>query len=108
MDECLQMIDEGKECLNDDVLVKQVRLQLMAERTVLDTLHDEAAGSIEHMKDPTPLRLEMLYPKLQEYKTKLLAQPRSDSKQLSFSLKILEFRLTYRQRSCFYIFITLS
>jgi hypothetical protein len=79
MDECLKIIDEAKECPNDNSLVKLVQLQLVTEISMLDTLHEGVARSFKHMEDPTPLNLEALNPQLQEYKTKLLAQPQIDS-----------------------------
>ena len=82
MDECLQMLDERKECLNDEILVQQVRLQKIVEKMALDTLHDGAMQSTEHTREPPSLYLETLHSQLQHIKNKLLAQPQTDGKPL--------------------------
>ncbi|KAE8451746.1 hypothetical protein EG329_003203 [Mollisiaceae sp. DMI_Dod_QoI] len=74
MDECLQMLDERKECLNDEILVQQVRLQLIVEKMALSALH-KATESTEHTREPPPLYLQNLQSQLQAIKIKLLAQP---------------------------------
>ena len=82
MDEDLQMLDERKECPNDDILVQQVRLQVIVEKMALGTLHDGAMESTEHTREPPSLYLETLHSELQDIKTKLLVQPHTDGKLL--------------------------
>ncbi|RFU30228.1 hypothetical protein B7463_g6109, partial [Scytalidium lignicola] len=48
MDECLQILDERKECPNDDILVQQVRLQLIVEKMDLIPFHDEESAYLYH------------------------------------------------------------
>ncbi len=78
MGECLQILDEKKEFLNDKILVQQVQLQLFIERIALGTLHDGAIESIGYIREPRSLYLETLHRQLQDIKTKLLAQPQID------------------------------
>ena len=82
MDECLQMLDERKECLDDEILVQQVRLQLIAEKLALGTVYDGAIGRDEHTREPPSLYLENLRSQLQDIRTKLLTQPETDGKLL--------------------------
>ncbi|MCJ1386882.1 hypothetical protein MMC17_010010 [Xylographa soralifera] len=72
MDECLQMLDEREECLNDEILVQQIRLQLIVEKMALGTPHDGANESMKH-REPTSVYLEHLHSQLQSVKTNLLA-----------------------------------
>jgi len=83
MDECLQVLDERKECPNDEILVQQVRLQLIVEKTTLGPFHDAAIESPENARGPPSLYLETVHGQLLDIKTKLLAQPQTDGKLLS-------------------------
>lgn len=80
MDECLQALDERKECLNDEILVQQVRLQLLIEKTALSTLHDGAMKSAEHTREPSSLYSESIHSQLQDIKIELLSRPKTDGK----------------------------
>jgi hypothetical protein len=82
MDESLQMLGQRKECYNDEILVQQVRLQLIVEQMARGTLHDGAMESIEHAREPLSLCLRTAHSQLQDIKTKLLAQPQTDGKLL--------------------------
>lgn len=42
MNECLQVVDERRERLTDEILVQQVRLQLIVEKVTLGTWNDGA------------------------------------------------------------------
>lgn len=82
MDECLQMIDEKKECLNDDILVQQVRLQLFIERMSRDALQSVARDSTRNTREPTPHHAGglQLYSDLHEVRAQLLARPEIDGR----------------------------
>lgn len=82
MDECLQVLDERKECSNDEILVQQVQLQLIVEKVALGTMHDREMKSIEQTGEPPFLYLENLRSQLRYIKTKILAQLQTDSKLL--------------------------
>ena len=65
MDECLQILDERQECATDEILVQQVRLQLLVERVNLDTWTDKP------MRAPLSFYLQALQPQFQEAKDKI-------------------------------------
>jgi hypothetical protein len=82
MDECLQVLEERKECPNDEVLVQQVRLQLIVEKMVLGTFHDAAMEFPEPARELPSLYPKIVYAQLHDIKTKLLAQPQTHGKLL--------------------------
>lgn len=45
LDECLRMLDEKKECSNDEILVQQVRLQFIAEEAARSMWHGRHVSS---------------------------------------------------------------
>lgn len=75
MNECLQILDENKECPTDRILVQQVRLQILIEKMVLGGLND---GVWEHSKELPLLYVENIYSEVQDLKHELLAQPQID------------------------------
>ena len=83
MDECLQILDERKECLNDEILVQQVRLQLILEKMTQGTLPDGAVEITEHTRETSFHPLETLHSRLHAIKTQLLDQPQIDGRLLS-------------------------
>ena len=80
MDECLQILGETKECPNDEILVQQVRLRLIVEKTFWETSFDVAVDSTEHAREPSSLCLEALGSQLQDIKSQLLTQTQTDGK----------------------------
>lgn len=70
MDECLQILDEKKECSNDEILAQQVRLQLVVEKMALDMSCGGTAVSSSHTNS-TSLYLESLQSQLQDVKMSL-------------------------------------
>jgi hypothetical protein len=89
MNECLHVLDEGKQCPNDEILVQLVRLQLIAEKTNLSTVYDEALESIEHGSESPSLYPETFRSQLQDIKTDLPDQPQIDGKLLSSSCSMV-------------------
>jgi hypothetical protein len=81
MDECLQILEDNKECSNDELLVQQIRLQQIVNKMTLDTLSDGALDFREHSQ-PTSAHLKSLHSQLQGIKTSLLAKPETNSKLL--------------------------
>ncbi|KAI1394270.1 uncharacterized protein F4822DRAFT_424749 [Hypoxylon trugodes] len=59
MDDCLRSLDEARECPNDGILVYQVRLQLISEKTAPKSSHNVSIGS------PSPL-IETLHSQLED------------------------------------------
>ncbi|KAI0104437.1 hypothetical protein F4814DRAFT_452551 [Daldinia grandis] len=71
MDDCLQILSDEKECPNDEVLVLQVRLQLIIEKTNQQASHDGA-------REPTYTYLESLHSQLQNVEESILCKPLSN------------------------------
>ena len=74
MDASLEMLEQKQECLNDEILVQQVRLQLIVEKTNLGIWHDETTENTEHTRAPPLFYFQGLQSQLQEIKNKLLYQ----------------------------------
>lgn len=72
MEECLQILDDAKELPNDQILVQQVRLQLLIER--------KAGGAFNHGANIST-EIE-LHSQLQDIKLQVLAQQQIDRKLL--------------------------
>ena len=68
MDECLQVLEESQECATDEILVQQVRLQLIVENVTLDAWNDKP------IKTPLSFYLQALHSQFQTVKNKLPAQ----------------------------------
>ncbi|KGO59266.1 Major facilitator superfamily domain, general substrate transporter [Penicillium expansum] len=47
LDECLEILDAQKECLNDDILVQQVRLQLIGADAIRSKEHEPSSAFME-------------------------------------------------------------
>ena len=75
MDECLQILDERQECATDEILVQQVRLQLLVERVTLDTWTDKP------MRAPLSFYLQALHLQFQEAKDRFPPQSRRSGEQ---------------------------
>jgi len=71
MDECLQTLVEKQECPTDEVLVQQVRLQLIVEKVAQIPWHDGEIENAEPIRAPPTLYLKALQSQLQEVKHKL-------------------------------------
>ncbi|KAI0843906.1 hypothetical protein F5Y00DRAFT_249993 [Daldinia vernicosa] len=71
MDDCLQKLSEENECPNDEVLVKQVQLQFIIEKTNQQASHDGA-------REPTCTYLESLHSQLQDVKESVLCKPQGN------------------------------
>lgn len=80
MDECLRVLDETQECLTDEILVQQVRLQLIVEKVTLSTSYEGAMETAGDIKAPPSFYLRALHSQLQEVKTKLSPQSQRNGK----------------------------
>lgn len=80
MDECLQILDERKEHLNDEILIQQVRLQLIAEKMALCSLHEGVVESVNQKIEHPTIHLESLQSQLRDIETELLARPQTERK----------------------------
>ena len=77
MDECLQVLDESLECPTDEILVQQVRLQLVVEKATQVTLNDK------HMRAPLSFYIQALHSQFQDIKDRLPFQSQRNGEQLS-------------------------
>ncbi|KAH8651094.1 hypothetical protein BX600DRAFT_473069 [Xylariales sp. PMI_506] len=77
MSECLQTLDELKECPNDEILVQQVRMQLIIEKAKTRKQYEEAMGPIDDV-NATTLYLAKLQSQLGAIKTELLSSSQTD------------------------------
>ena len=105
MDECLRIIDEKKETPNDDILLQQVRLQLISDKMNQTTLYDGAAERENQPKDISSHSSESLHSQFQDMKIKLLASPETDGRLLGsiYSLILFYALLTMSQKWFYYI-----
>ena len=74
LEESLCVLEESHECLNDEILVQQVRLQLIAEKVAIGNWDDKA---------PLSFYLQALHSQLQEVKSKLPPHLQSNGKLLA-------------------------
>jgi hypothetical protein len=86
MDECLQVLDETKECPNDEILVHQVRLQLIIERMALCVSQDRAIKPMEN-EEYSSVYLQSLHSQLQGVKVDLLAGFQNNGKVLDNTIR---------------------
>ena len=71
LDECLEVLDERRECLTDEILVQQVRMQLIIEKVTRGNWSDGVPETAEHNKIPVSFYLQALHSQLEEVKTKI-------------------------------------
>lgn len=84
MDECLETLDKTKECQNDVVLVEQVRLQLIVEKTVMP---HPGQGDSEFVFP----HLASLFSQLQSLESRLLANFQDNGKAQPIRLSAVQF-----------------
>ncbi|PYH99003.1 hypothetical protein BO71DRAFT_343864 [Aspergillus ellipticus CBS 707.79] len=72
MDECLQVLSETPECLNDEVLFNQVRFQLMNEKINLSDWHGGLTATHEPLKAPMSMYIHAVESQLHAAQAKLL------------------------------------
>ena len=80
MDECLQTLAEKQECPTDEVLVQQVRLQLIVEKVTQAPRYDGEIENTELIRAPPALYLKALQSQLQEVKRKLPSELQQNGK----------------------------
>ncbi|PMD42861.1 hypothetical protein L207DRAFT_486635 [Hyaloscypha variabilis F] len=106
MDECLQFIDEAKDCHNDAILVQLVRLQLIVEKVGGRPVDEAAMESFEQITEALPFQSQ-----LHDIKVQLISEPKP-SAVLLLHLYSIELdmaispsflytnQLTFQQRTC--------
>src|SRR5271170_1606627 len=91
MDECLQMLAEKQECPTDEILVQQVRLQLIVEKVVQAPWHDGEIENAERVRAPPAFYLKALQSQLQEVRRKLPPESLRNGKLSSATTSISYF-----------------
>lgn len=76
MDDCLQVLDEKKECPNDHILVQQVRLQLITDKAAILASHNNKVESADQHQ-PSSQHVEILRAELLKVKTDILQTPQA-------------------------------
>ncbi|KAI4285158.1 MAG: hypothetical protein L6R35_004724 [Caloplaca aegaea] len=71
LDECLEVLNEKHESPIDDILVQQVRMQLIVEKVTRGPWNDGAIKTAEHSNVPLCFYLNALQSQLQEVKSKI-------------------------------------
>jgi hypothetical protein len=84
MDECLQRLAEKQECPTDEILVQQVRLQLIVEKVAQAPWYDGEVENVEPIRAPPAFYLKALQSQLLEVKRKLPPESLRNGK-LSFA-----------------------
>lgn len=71
LDECLEVLNDKHESPVDDILVQQVRMQLIVEKITRGPWNDGVISTAEHSNVPLCFYLNALLSQLQEVKTKI-------------------------------------
>lgn len=80
MEECLQTLAEKQECPTDEVLVQQVRLQLIVGKVAQAPWHDGEIENAEPIRAPPAFYLKALQSQLQGIKSKLTPESQLNGK----------------------------
>ena len=68
MDECIRTLEEKQECPTDEVLVQQVRLQLIVEKVAQAPWYDGESENTGPIRAPPSFYLKAFQSQLQEVK----------------------------------------
>ena len=71
MNECLQVLEQSPESFTDEILVQQVRLQLIPQKMALNTWFEETIEAAEGMKAPVLFHVQRLQAQLKQAKAKI-------------------------------------
>ena len=66
MSKCLEELRQRPECPEDEVLVQQVRIQLVMEKSILSSWYDTTLEPIERLRIPQSFLIQTLYSQLEE------------------------------------------
>lgn len=80
MNECLQVLEQNPESFNDEVLVQQVRLQLILQKMALNTWFEETIDAAEDTRAPALFHVQRLQAQLQQVKTTFSPQIQRNGK----------------------------
>ena len=71
MNDCLKELSEKQECAGDEVLVQQVRMQLVIEKARLCSWYEASLESVEQLRAPTALYIQTLFAQVGGIKTSI-------------------------------------
>jgi hypothetical protein len=91
MEECLQTLTEKQECPTDEVLVQQVRLQLIVDKVAQPPWHDGEIENAEPIRAPAAFYLKALQSQLQGEKSKLTPESQLNGKLSSANCFHIQF-----------------
>ena len=74
MDECLEVLGDSQVCLNDEILVHQVRLQWIVEKMTLSIWNEGAMLTDGHIDVPLSFYIQALHLQLKEARDKISPQ----------------------------------
>ncbi|KAL2845503.1 hypothetical protein BJY01DRAFT_214168 [Aspergillus pseudoustus] len=77
MDDCLRALEENQECLNDEFLAQQVRLQLITDKLNLGPYHGGLAETPDPIRAPPALYLRSMHAQLQSIQPRVAPQSQS-------------------------------
>ena len=80
MNECLQVLKEKPESFTDEVLVQQVRMQLILEKMALNTWYEETIECAEYTRTPALFHIPRLQAQLQQVKASFSPRIQSNGK----------------------------
>ncbi|OJJ06457.1 hypothetical protein ASPVEDRAFT_87756 [Aspergillus versicolor CBS 583.65] len=88
MDECLQVLEEQQECLNDEILVHQVRLQMITDKLDLGPYHGGLASTPDPIQAPPSFYLHSMHARLRKI------QPSMPPNSLGYKIVLLHHHYT--------------
>ncbi|GKZ26538.1 hypothetical protein AbraIFM66951_002745 [Aspergillus brasiliensis] len=80
LDDCLRLLEEQQECVNDGILVQQVRLQLVTDRLGLGRCYGGSAKFAESMQPSPSVYLRPMQTQLQSRLQEIMSRLGSHSK----------------------------
>ncbi|KAL2810528.1 hypothetical protein BJX63DRAFT_434175 [Aspergillus granulosus] len=77
MDECIRALEEHQECLNDEILAQQVRLQLITDKLNLGPYHGGLAETPDPIRAPPAYYLRSMHAQLRSIQPRIAPQSQS-------------------------------
>lgn len=79
-EQVLKVLKARTDCFNDEILVQQVRLQILLDKTVQSTTYDGVIIFVEHTGELFPLFPVGIHSQLRDFKIEPKSQPQTDGK----------------------------
>ncbi|KAL4772925.1 hypothetical protein BDW60DRAFT_222131 [Aspergillus nidulans var. acristatus] len=77
MDECLKLMEKQQECLNDEILAQQVRLQLITDKLNLGPYHGGLAATPDPIQAPPAFYLHSMHAQLRSIQPRVAPNSQS-------------------------------